>query len=140
MSATDLGMPQAMFDTLEADIVVMQETKIQRKDLSDDMVLVPGWDVFFSLPKYKKGSTPVLFPLETLLTPCQDTLASPSTHGTQNAAPSVQRKALPVSYAQGTRQPSSANFQSTNRLEDIRDPTKFQTRLTKLPSTPRGDV
>jgi len=46
---------QAMFDTLEADIVVMQETKIQRKDLRDDMVLVPGWDVYFSLPKYKKG-------------------------------------------------------------------------------------
>ncbi|KAL2172583.1 hypothetical protein VTG60DRAFT_4702 [Thermothelomyces hinnuleus] len=46
---------QAMFDTLEADIVVMQETKIQRKDLRDDMVLVPGWDVFFSLPRYKKG-------------------------------------------------------------------------------------
>ncbi|KAK4154864.1 Endonuclease/exonuclease/phosphatase [Chaetomidium leptoderma] len=46
---------QAMFDTLETDIVVMQETKIQRKDLRDDMVLVPGWDVFFSLPKYKKG-------------------------------------------------------------------------------------
>ncbi|OHF03296.1 DNA lyase [Colletotrichum orchidophilum] len=45
----------AMFETLEADIVVMQETKIQRKDLKDDMVLVPGWDVFFSLPKYKKG-------------------------------------------------------------------------------------
>jgi AP endonuclease-2 len=45
-----------MFDTLEADIVVMQETKIQRKDLRDDMVLVPGWDVYFSLPKYKKGS------------------------------------------------------------------------------------
>ncbi len=45
-----------MFDTLEADIVVMQETKIQRKDLRDDMVLVPGWDVFFSLPKHKKGS------------------------------------------------------------------------------------
>ncbi|KAK3331092.1 Endonuclease/exonuclease/phosphatase [Apodospora peruviana] len=46
---------QAMFDTLEADIVIMQETKIQRKDLQDDMVLVPGWDVYFSLPKYKKG-------------------------------------------------------------------------------------
>ena len=44
-----------MFDILEADIVVMQETKIQRKDLADDMVLVPGWDVYFSLPKYKKG-------------------------------------------------------------------------------------
>ncbi|KAK3996943.1 Endonuclease/exonuclease/phosphatase [Cladorrhinum sp. PSN332] len=46
---------QAMFDTLEADIVVMQEAKIQRKDLKDDMVLVPGWDVYFSLPKHKKG-------------------------------------------------------------------------------------
>ncbi|KAM0279034.1 hypothetical protein ACHAQH_004816 [Verticillium albo-atrum] len=44
-----------MFDILEADIVVFQETKIQRKDLKDDMVLVPGWDVYFSLPKYKKG-------------------------------------------------------------------------------------
>ncbi|TVY87736.1 DNA-(apurinic or apyrimidinic site) lyase [Lachnellula willkommii] len=46
----------AMFEILEADIVVMQETKIQRKDLTDDMVLVPGWDVFFSLPKHKKGT------------------------------------------------------------------------------------
>ncbi|KAK3371915.1 Endonuclease/exonuclease/phosphatase [Podospora didyma] len=46
---------QSMFDKLGADIVIMQETKIQRKDLQDDMVLVPGWDVYFSLPKYKKG-------------------------------------------------------------------------------------
>ncbi|KAF2146218.1 uncharacterized protein K452DRAFT_324212 [Aplosporella prunicola CBS 121167] len=45
----------AMFDILEADIVVMQELKIQRKDLRDDMVLVPGWDCYFSLPKHKKG-------------------------------------------------------------------------------------
>ena len=44
-----------MFDILEADIVIMQEAKIQRKDLRDDMVLVPGWDVYFSLPKQKKG-------------------------------------------------------------------------------------
>lgn len=44
-----------MFDTLQADIVVLQEAKIQRKDLQDDMVLVPGWDVYFSLPKHKKG-------------------------------------------------------------------------------------
>jgi AP endonuclease 2 len=44
-----------MFDILDADIVVLQETKIQRKDLRDDMVLVPGWDVYFSLPKHKKG-------------------------------------------------------------------------------------
>ncbi|OWP00156.1 DNA lyase [Marssonina coronariae] len=47
--------PYAMFEILQADIVIMQETKIQRKDLRDDMVLVPGWDVFFSLPKHKKG-------------------------------------------------------------------------------------
>ncbi|KAI4156533.1 MAG: hypothetical protein LQ340_000202 [Diploschistes diacapsis] len=45
----------AMFDVLEADIVILQETKIQRKDLQDDMVLVPGWDCYFSLPKYEKG-------------------------------------------------------------------------------------
>jgi AP endonuclease 2 len=45
-----------MFEILDTDIVVMQETKIQRKDLEDDMVLVPGWDVFFSLPKHKKGT------------------------------------------------------------------------------------
>ncbi|KAI7915797.1 DNA-(apurinic or apyrimidinic site) lyase 2 [Pyricularia oryzae] len=46
---------KSMFDILEADIVVIQEAKIQRKDLQDDMVLVPGWDVYFSLPKFKKG-------------------------------------------------------------------------------------
>jgi AP endonuclease 2 len=44
-----------MFDTLEADIVIFQETKIQRKDLRDDMILVPGWDCYFSLPRHKKG-------------------------------------------------------------------------------------
>ncbi|KAJ9501571.1 Class II abasic (AP) endonuclease [Exophiala xenobiotica] len=46
---------EGMFDILEADIVVFQETKIQRKDLRDDMVLVPGWDNYWSLPKHKKG-------------------------------------------------------------------------------------
>jgi AP endonuclease-2 len=44
-----------MFEILDADIVVMQELKIQRKDLRDDMVLVPGWDVYLSLPKHQKG-------------------------------------------------------------------------------------
>ncbi|KAE8139660.1 Endonuclease/exonuclease/phosphatase [Aspergillus pseudotamarii] len=48
-------MQKAMFEILEADIVVFQETKIQRKDLRDDMVLVPGWDCHFSLPRFKKG-------------------------------------------------------------------------------------
>ncbi|KAL8870085.1 MAG: hypothetical protein Q9174_003791, partial [Haloplaca sp. 1 TL-2023] len=50
----------AMFDILEADIVVFQETKIQRKDLVDDMVLVPGWDCYWSLPKHKKGYSGVV--------------------------------------------------------------------------------
>ncbi|TKA60149.1 hypothetical protein B0A55_12860 [Friedmanniomyces simplex] len=45
----------AMFDILGSDIVVMQELKIQRKDLQDDMVLLDGWDCYFSLPKHKKG-------------------------------------------------------------------------------------
>lgn len=44
-----------MFDILESDIVVMQELKIQRKDLRDDMVLIDGWDCYFSLPKHRKG-------------------------------------------------------------------------------------
>ncbi|KKA27291.1 hypothetical protein TD95_003138 [Thielaviopsis punctulata] len=45
----------AMFSILESDIVVLQECKIQRKDLTDEMVLVPGWDAYFSLPLHKKG-------------------------------------------------------------------------------------
>ncbi|PWY67508.1 DNA lyase Apn2 [Aspergillus heteromorphus CBS 117.55] len=49
-----------MFDILEADIVVFQETKIQRKDLRDDMVMVPGWDCYFSLPRVKKGYSGVV--------------------------------------------------------------------------------
>jgi AP endonuclease-2 len=54
-SPSILTSNKAMFDTLEADIVAFQETKIQKKDLRDDMVLVPGWDCFFSLPRQKKG-------------------------------------------------------------------------------------
>ncbi|KAL2887306.1 putative DNA lyase [Ceratocystis lukuohia] len=44
-----------MFATLDADIIIMQECKIQKKDMTDDMVLVPGWDAYFSLPRHKKG-------------------------------------------------------------------------------------
>ena len=57
---------QAMFDILEADIVIFQETKIQRKDLSDDMVLVPGWDCYFSLPRHKKGNYRSCCPLHVI--------------------------------------------------------------------------
>ncbi|CAI7606221.1 unnamed protein product [Penicillium discolor] len=51
---------ESMFDILEADIVILQEAKIQRKDLRDDMVLVPGWDCYFSLPRVKKGYSGVV--------------------------------------------------------------------------------
>ena len=44
-----------MFEGLGSDLVVFQELKIQAKDLTDDIVLVPGWDCFFSLPRTKKG-------------------------------------------------------------------------------------
>ncbi|KAJ5710808.1 Endonuclease/exonuclease/phosphatase [Penicillium malachiteum] len=51
---------QSMFEILESDVVVIQETKIQRKDLRDDMVLVPGWDCYFrysGLVIYTRNST-----------------------------------------------------------------------------------
>ncbi|KAI5801692.1 ap endonuclease, partial [Peziza echinospora] len=51
----DLKTYAAMFETLKADILVFQELKIQKRDLRDDMVLVPGWDCYFTFPKHKKG-------------------------------------------------------------------------------------
>ncbi|KAL9115441.1 MAG: hypothetical protein Q9227_000762 [Pyrenula ochraceoflavens] len=48
------------FDILEADIVVFQETKIQRKDLTDSLVVVDGWDCYWSLPRHKKGYSGVV--------------------------------------------------------------------------------
>ncbi|KAG9230092.1 DNA lyase-like protein [Amylocarpus encephaloides] len=50
-------------EDLEADIVVMQETKIRQRDLKDEMVLIPGWDVFFSFPTFnntEEGVTGIL--------------------------------------------------------------------------------
>ncbi|EXJ54298.1 hypothetical protein A1O7_09636 [Cladophialophora yegresii CBS 114405] len=49
-----------MFDILEADIVVFQEAKVQRKDLPDDMVLLEGWESYWSFPKEKKGYSGVV--------------------------------------------------------------------------------
>ena len=44
-----------MFDTLDADIICFQELKLQKKDLKDEMVLVPGFHSFFTFPKHRKG-------------------------------------------------------------------------------------
>lgn len=87
----------AMFDILDADIVVMQELKIQRKDLRDDMVLLDGWDCYFSLPKQKKGisiivqtenDTPLLIPYAS----SQATPESVSTHVMQPVRQFVPRR------------------------------------------------
>ncbi|KAJ5555550.1 Endonuclease/exonuclease/phosphatase [Penicillium sp. DV-2018c] len=56
-SVPSLSCPESMFDILEADIVVLQETKIQRKDLRDDMVLVPGWDCYSGVVIYTRNAT-----------------------------------------------------------------------------------
>ncbi|RDA91436.1 hypothetical protein CP533_6287 [Ophiocordyceps camponoti-saundersi (nom. inval.)] len=96
----------AMFDTLEADVVVMQETKIQRKDLQDDMVLVPGWDVYFSLPRHKKGTS--------LLTCC----------------------ANPLGYsgvAIYTRNTSCAPIRAEEGITGVLCPPKCETQYRRLP-------
>lgn len=74
-----------MFDILEADIVVMQEAKIQRKDLQDDMVLVRGWDCYFSLPKHKKGTWSCCERSCVVADPLQDTRGLSSIRGNRSA-------------------------------------------------------
>lgn len=88
-----------MFDVLEADIVVFQETKIQRKDLSDDMVLVLGWDCYWSLPKHKKGNSGTYFKLLTNADSPKDILASSYIQGSRHVPQYEPKKALPVSSA-----------------------------------------
>lgn len=60
---------EAMFDILEADIIIFQETKIQCKDLRDEMVLVAGWDCYWSLPRHKKGARVSVYYSDEMLTP-----------------------------------------------------------------------
>lgn len=83
-----------MFDILETDIVVFQETKIQRKDLSDDMVLVPGWDCYWSLPKHKKGNVNADFGFWIGADFEKDTRASSSIQDSRSALPFVLKKEL----------------------------------------------
>ncbi|MCJ1366112.1 Class II abasic (AP) endonuclease [Acarospora aff. strigata] len=87
-----------MFNILEADIVVMQEAKIQRKDLQDDMVLVPGWDCYFSLPKHKKGySGVVIYTRQSVCAPIRaeegitGILCPPNSSTSYNELPEMQQ-------------------------------------------------
>ncbi|KAL8779571.1 MAG: hypothetical protein Q9213_006876 [Squamulea squamosa] len=87
-----------MFDILEADIIVFQETKIQRKDLVDDMVLVPGWDCYWSFPKHKKGySGVVIYTRQSVCAPIRaeegitGTLCPPSSTASFRESPGDQQ-------------------------------------------------
>lgn len=80
-----------MFDILEADIVIMQETKIQRKDLRDDMILIPGWDVFFSLPKHKKGEMALSIACSTIGSPMARLFGSCNLHSKCHMRPNTCR-------------------------------------------------
>lgn len=44
-----------MFKLLQADVICFQETKIQPRDLTEQMALVPEFNAFFSFPIVKKG-------------------------------------------------------------------------------------
>lgn len=114
-SRISIDTKQAMFDTLEADIVVFQETKIQRKDLRDDMVLVPGWDCYFSLPRVKKGMHNCLQLEPNILIFLQATPELSSTLAMPNVPPSAQKKALLGSSVYPTHQLHSGNSLKSNR-------------------------
>ena len=105
-----------MFDILEADIVVFQETKIQRKDLSDDMVLVPGWDCYFSLPRHKKGNSISSFIWHIIDQFLQATLASSFTPGSPFVHLSAQRKVSQEYYAPQAHPRASPIYQRSSKL------------------------
>nr|DAB41635.1 TPA_exp: AP endonuclease protein 2 [Thielaviopsis musarum] len=90
---------EAMFSILQADIVVLQECKIQRKDLTDEIVLVPGWDVYFSLPLHKKGYAGVA--VYTRSTRCAPIRAEEGITGMLPSASGCAYRDLPASDAVG---------------------------------------
>ena len=108
-----------MFDILEADIVILQETKIQQKDLRDDMVLLRGWDCYFSLPRFKKGMCTVYVAvvIRSLL---QGTLELQSTHGTQCVLRYERKKVSQASFALQVHRPLSGTFQRLSKSVVIR--------------------
>ena len=117
---------QAMFDILEADIVIFQETKIQRKDLSDDMVLVPGWDCYFSLPRHKKGNSRGYCSCHVIDQFLQATLASSFTPGSRFVHLSALKKVLLEYYAPQVHRRASPSCQRSSKLVVIPRRPKWQ--------------
>ncbi|KAK6429252.1 Class II abasic (AP) endonuclease [Oleoguttula sp. CCFEE 5521] len=108
----------AMFDILQSDIIVMQELKIQRKDLRDDMVMLDGWDAYFSLPKHKKGYSGV--GMYTRNSACAPIRAE---EGLLGFLPSLE--ASGVLYRDVDEKNSIGGYPSAAQLEDlgVDDPT-----------------
>lgn len=46
---------QSMFEILEGDIVCFQEVKTPKSALTDDLVVIDGWDSFYSFPHSQTG-------------------------------------------------------------------------------------
>lgn len=129
-----------MFEILEADIVVMQETKIQRRDLSDDMVLVPGWDVYFSLPKYKKGMHLLSTHYVASISVANNMQATPelqSTPGPPSAVRYGRRRASLGFSARRRHRPASEICRLTNKSAGIRGRANSRASRTKQRWTPR---
>ena len=51
---------QSLLDSLEADIICLQETKITRSLIQDDIAHVPGYLAFFSCSRRKEGYSGVV--------------------------------------------------------------------------------
>eukprot|EP00775_Hariotina_reticulata_P013000 gene13000-13129_t len=49
------GSTHRLLDSLEADIVCFQETKLQRTELQRELALVEGWESFFSFCSLRTG-------------------------------------------------------------------------------------
>ncbi|EMR10740.1 exodeoxyribonuclease III [Pneumocystis murina B123] len=59
-----------ILEKFEADIVCFQETKIQRKDLTHDMINIPGYLSFYTFSKKRKGYSGVaIYVKESLCIP-----------------------------------------------------------------------
>ena len=134
----------AMFDILEADVVIMQELKIQRKDLTDDMVLVPGWDCYFSLPKHKKGNFVCRAALRDKpgadMRP-QDIRALAFIHANQPAPPYVLKRVSWACFPRQAPQLHTETCQTTLALAVILRPPKWLPwALTQPRSTLRAAV
>ncbi|KAK3233126.1 hypothetical protein CYMTET_56558, partial [Cymbomonas tetramitiformis] len=49
------GSLVALLNSLNADIICLQETKVSRSDLERDLALAPGWDSYFSCCRLRAG-------------------------------------------------------------------------------------